>query len=429
LVAAVAVIAAFHLLSWWTSPPENDDKKKKTPASKRPPTHTSRLLAEPLPEDLVPKEEAEEEEMSEDGREENGKAEEGGTNSGREEKGTTDSDRPKGRPPQSPAERHRRRRLQRRRVQTPSEEAASPREEGPHSFPAKTGGDEHPGLGAFHRWCDAEAGLFRIYVVAGGTGGSIPPYPTGSRRGTVPLQLEVTNALEETLYVDWVNYRGRPENRGTVPPGGTWTQITWIDHPWVFRTAVGRGGDDEEESVLLHYIPYRVIPSVQEAPTVGSDGRTGVHRFTIREADLGSDDRCAVDDPVLPHPASRHILTPTAAASWAVLHCRRMGYDGWRVLAKYLTNIVSHPAEPKYRRIRTANAKFNQAIWSTPARGLLLAAGFVEHGAYCELGCDEPLSRDRVQDLALLLFMVERAAARHEKTQGFGRAGALNRDS
>jgi hypothetical protein len=40
-------------------------------------------------------------------------------------------------------------------------------------------------------------------------------------------------------------------------------------------------------------------------------------------------------------------------------------------------------------------------------RGFVLALGFVKEGPYAELGCrGEPLSRDRIQDVALLSYLL-----------------------
>jgi hypothetical protein len=68
--------------------------------------------------------------------------------------------------------------------------------------------------------------------------------------------------------------------------------------------------------------------------------------------------------------------------------------------------------------------------------GLVLALGFVEEGPYAKLGCrNEPLSRDRIEDVALLSCLLtkwnnerqKQQAALHleqpEGADGFGRAG------
>jgi hypothetical protein len=117
---------------------------------------------------------------------------------------------------------------------------------------------------------------------------------------------------------------------------------------------------------------------------------------------------------------------------------------GAQLLTKYLTNIVMHPDKATYRKIRIANQKFFHSIWQTAARGLLLAAGFVEQNAYAELGTADPLPGNRVQDVSLVLFRLEQVATAKDNNilsttsnqqpqgadgtgrAGFGRAGEMS---
>jgi hypothetical protein len=351
--------------------------------------------------------------------------------------------------------------------------------------------DDHPGLQAFWDWCNVEASLFRIYTVSRGDGvETVPPYNPSSRRGQVSVHLRVTNATSDTIAVYWVNYKGREEGKGMIRPGAVWAQTTWMEHPWVFRQAAGTDivddtpveGDGDEQSVLLHYIPYQILPTLPESPTVDPEDPTvGMHQFTIRPplrlettatttnaATNTNPFSVSIDDPTLPFPAEHYLKTPTACISWTLMHCRRMMEaqqlhpDSYTTLIKYLTKIVQHPATAKYRHIRIANPVF-QRLWQTPVRGLLLAAGFVECGAHLELGSSggtsgssgdssgtsdgdgttTPLRRDRVQDVALLLFQVEQSQSLTSGTNnsvaqqqplgadgfgraGYGRAGGMN---
>lgn len=302
--------------------------------------------------------------------------------------------------------------------------------------------DSHPGLASFWHWCDVEASLFRIFTVTRKDGvqdeTTIAPYNPSSRRGNVPIKLRVTNDLDNVpVTVYWIDFKGAHVVKGTISPnGGTWRQTTWIDHPWIFCATDQTTG---EEKILLHYIPYRVIPTTAQAPTVDTDdepdsGKTGVHQFRIAASPADSRYSCAMDDPIFPHPAEAYIPTPHKAAEFALLHCLRMDFGGWAVLKKYFTMIVQHPDKPQYRQIRTANRTFAQAVWNTPAKGVLLAAGFVEHGAYAELGSAAALSHDTVNELSLLLYVIERWQKRAEDSDsaqqqqpegadGYGRAG------
>lgn len=64
--------------------------------------------------------------------------------------------------------------------------------------------------------------------------------------------------------------------------------------------------------------------------------------------------------------------------------------------------------------------------------GVLLAAGFVEHGAYAELGSERTLPRTRVREVSLILHSLEQWEAKQDGSlrvvnqpqgsDGFGRA-------
>merc|ERR1719159_25647 len=54
--------------------------------------------------------------------------------------------------------------------------------------------------------------------------------------------------------------------------------------------------------------------------------------------------------------------------------------DASATLGKLLRNVIAAPAEPKYRRIRTSNAKINMLLQTRGVRAVLIGAGFVEEG-------------------------------------------------
>lgn len=280
--------------------------------------------------------------------------------------------------------------------------------------------NEHPGLQAFWDWCNVETSLFRIYTI-GRTDNVpvVPPYNPSSRRGQVSVHLRVTNGCSDrTIAVYWVNFKGREEKKGDIRPDSVWVQTTWMEHPWVFRDAA-------TDLILVHYIPYRILPTLADSPTVDPEDPTvGLHQFTIRPpkaratpvtTSLVEEEPfiVSIEDPTLPFPAEDYLKTPTACIAWTLMHCRRMmdqDATSMMTLTKYLTKIVQYPDDSKFRQIRIANPVFSFHIWQTAARGLLLAVGFVERGAHVELGSGRTaLSRDRVQDVALLLFQVEQS--------------------
>jgi hypothetical protein len=300
--------------------------------------------------------------------------------------------------------------------------------------------DNHPGMEAYWHWHDVETSLFRVYTIAsreteGGEFTAIPPYNPSSRRGTVSVHLQVTNfLLEGPIDVFWIDYKGREVPKGTIQPRETWFQTTWIDHPWLFRCA---------DRLLLHYVPYRIIPTTHLAPTINpSEPNVGVHRFTIRPALHHPSDSCRIDDPILPVPARDHLITPQLAVEWALLHCSRMSFDDWDLLMKCGSNILHQPDNPKYRSLRLSNRQFGPRIWQTAARGVMLAVGFYEHKGYAQVG-GQTLSRARVQELSVWVWMIQQWKQRMVKEggqqqqpvgaedgfgrAGYGRAGTMNR--
>ena len=289
----------------------------------------------------------------------------------------------------------------------------------------------HPGLAGFNRWFDIESSLYRIYTI--GTVGTevAPPFIPRSERGHVALKLEIQNSMHRAINVFWIDYKGKEVLRGTIHGNnGFFYQTTWIGHPWTFRFK-------DTNELVLHFIPYRVIPTTDTVPTTSpEEPDVGIHAFTLHRP-KNQEDVCCIQDPVFP--MDMHV--PQQAVAWSFQHMSRHEYMYSETLMKYLTNVVRYPKESKYRQIRTAGKIFYNQVWNTPGRGLLLAAGFVEEGAYAELGSMNPLPRDRVQELSTLLFYLEQWRRTQEQQTvpnvqptgadgggraNFGRAGQIN---
>jgi hypothetical protein len=288
----------------------------------------------------------------------------------------------------------------------------------------------HPGMKGFCYWYEVETSLFRIYTLGRKDGVEVvPPYVPHSYRGSVSVALDVTNKTNTTLNVFWVDYKGKHVLKSSIKPNHPWTQTTWIDHPWVFE-------DAETQTPYLYFIPYRVVPTLPDVPTVADDGDTGRFQFSILPPLSTNDPHyISIDEPVMPMEHNFH--TPLLGITWTLQHMSRMMMQDFYMedtLQKYLTNIVNHPEEAKYRQLRLRSPKF-APIWMSPMRGLLLAVGFVEEGAYAELGCAQyPLSRERVQEVALLSYMLNDWKRKQQEqdgvvpqqpdgADGFGRAG------
>ena len=205
----------------------------------------------------------------------------------------------------------------------------------------------------------------------------------------------------------------------------------------------------------------------------------GVHRFSLSDngqynstADTEPGYHIGIDDAILPYPAAQYFRDdkPLEGVVWTLTHMSRyvavpsspdLFFSYVDTLQKYLGNIMHHPENLKYRHIRIASPKF-QPLWHSPIKGLLLAIGFLEVEGYVVYGLlDDPsastststststvmLSSERIQDLALLSYLVNAWKLKHTTQSsttgtpspqqptgatdgygraGFGRAGTMN---
>ncbi|VEU35665.1 unnamed protein product [Pseudo-nitzschia multistriata] len=265
--------------------------------------------------------------------------------------------------------------------------------------------NEHPGMEGFSNWYEVETSLFRIYTLAPRDPSvvTIPPYVPHSRRGDVSIELEVTNHTNYNIHVFWVDYHGNLVRKGNIPRNrGVWKQSTYIDHPWVFQ-------DADTAQIYLYYVPFRAIPTTPEVSTIGSDGTTALHKFALIN-DWESAFYIGIQDDVLPFPGTARLQNPLDAINWTLKHMSRANttfnlLPDLDTLQAYLINVLQHPDRVKYRQLRIASPRF-RTIWASPLRGVLLAVGFVEAGPYAELGCDRPLSSQRLQDVGLLSYLL-----------------------
>jgi hypothetical protein len=305
----------------------------------------------------------------------------------------------------------------------------------------------------------------------------LPMHPS-SERGKVPVYIEVTNhtTQHEIIKVYWIDYNGNEVYKGSIRGGGgIWTQTTYIGHPWIFRVGPG------EEGVLLKYVPFRVIPSIvgdrsiieEEEDEGGITMDGGIHRFELHDVpeimmtnscNNNNNDNsrrrnsipvCWVEDKVLPESPLRVVGSSSATASssslstdminnairWSCQQIRREdvirhgnGVASARVLLQYLKNIQLHPNKPKYRQLRVFNRTFQQTIYDTGARGVLLALGFEELYGYMECGSNTVLDPDRVRQvhdaivivnetLQIMEDGIDSTLLQPEGGDGYGRAG------
>lgn len=250
---------------------------------------------------------------------------------------------------------------------------------------------QHPGLQGFYHWQDALSSIYRVYQIGSTTqDGMIIPMQPRSERGYTPIELQVKNELDHPIHVYWLGFKGEEKPRGIIEPYDVWYQTTWIGHPWIFKY---------QEKLLVHFVPYRAIPSTAKAPTTTSseDNTTapvGIHCFSIQKptfVSMSQNHICHIHDPIFPLPGD--ISRIEKAITWCCRQYEReqVIYENSsciRTLLQYLQNIVDHAYDDDtpYRRIRIANPIFQNQIWITAGRGVLHALGFVDHGAHLELG-------------------------------------------
>lgn len=81
------------------------------------------------------------------------------------------------------------------------------------------------------------------------------------------------------------------------------------------------------------------------------------------------------------------------------------------LLAKILNNILAAPAEEKFRRLRTSNAKINALLATKGVRAILIGAGFVEEGEFLVLPTDAAVDGVETASSQLAAQAAERGAA------------------
>eukprot|EP00574_Skeletonema_japonicum_P010440 CAMPEP_0201731412 /NCGR_PEP_ID=MMETSP0593-20130828/25622_1 /ASSEMBLY_ACC=CAM_ASM_000672 /TAXON_ID=267983 /ORGANISM="Skeletonema japonicum, Strain CCMP2506" /LENGTH=553 /DNA_ID=CAMNT_0048224179 /DNA_START=60 /DNA_END=1721 /DNA_ORIENTATION=+ len=337
----------------------------------------------------------------------------------------------------------------------------------------------HPGLFAYYNWHATITSLYRIYsipsrdIFTNTFHPAILPMHPSSERGNIAINITVVNQTRyESIQVYWIDYKGNELYKGNIPRGGRWVQTTFIGHPWTFRVN-GSGGSDTdggEEGVLLKYVPFRITPTVLGAKTTttgegGVDNYNGLPRvgsqlFTLRDVpegyvtrNEGYEPACWVDDTILPEPplidiyknGERNLNLFTSheiqmAIQWSCFQIQRedasspgTGIAAAKRLLKYLENICLHPEDAKYRKLRVGNRIFFESVYSTGARGVLLALGFEEIMGYLENGPSEgALNYERLRQISDAMMVVDKTlklmvegegVEQPEGSDGYGRAG------
>ena len=186
---------------------------------------------------------------------------------------------------------------------------------------------QHPGLEAYYHWKSTIMSLYRVYSIPlysypeitdnNKIQNAVLPMHPSSERGQTAVYIEVTNMTSHKVAVYWVDYKGNEIYKGSMRSGATWNQTTYIGHPWTFRIETPNVvNDGDERSVLLRYVPFRVVPSIQGAETVQRDhefpdSSVGRHAFALKNVPEGHGlivggekwkPACIVEDLILPEP-------------------------------------------------------------------------------------------------------------------------------
>lgn len=63
-----------------------------------------------------------------------------------------------------------------------------------------------------------------------------------SESSASPASVKFTNMTDKNIETWWINYRGEENFYTTILPGETYTQDTYVEHPWTFKVngALGR---------------------------------------------------------------------------------------------------------------------------------------------------------------------------------------------
>lgn len=76
---------------------------------------------------------------------------------------------------------------------------------------------------------------------------------TCSVKGTTPTNITFTNDSERTLRIYWIDYNCKETFYNTLPPGQSYTQPTFVTHPWSVR-------DANTDELLRQVVPADTTP-------------------------------------------------------------------------------------------------------------------------------------------------------------------------
>jgi ribA/ribD-fused uncharacterized protein len=162
--------------------------------------------------------------------------------------------------------------------------------------------------------------------------------------------------------------------------------------------------DDEEEGGLAYTVPYPAVSAPTGAAGMATTEMVQVGLDMLKDLRDGEFDaaapiltKCARPPRRFRHPLVCRIAHESASHSFA----RRL-----------LSNILAHPTEPKYRTIKSSNAKIAALLATRGTRALLVGVGFVEAGDLLTLPEGSAVDAAEAAVAALAAQSREREASR-----------------
>ena len=75
-----------------------------------------------------------------------------------------------------------------------------------------------------------------------------------SERSDEKYVVRFLNSRDESIDMYWIDYEGEEVLKGSISPKGTWSQNTYVTHPWVARDKSGIcvAAYDSSSSVLVN---------------------------------------------------------------------------------------------------------------------------------------------------------------------------------
>jgi len=174
-----------------------------------------------------------------------------------------------------------------------------------------------------------------------------------------------------------VNSQSVPGQGSATAPEGVITEDVTMD------VAAGEPALDAAEQVARNEAPGRPENMQDESRS----------ESIVREASGANEERASIDKTVTstsepkPEPTPESAAAPKSAAAIALQTVAdsplELKEQCIATLVKLIGNILQHPDEPKYRKLRTSNEALRARVFSVPAAmDFLRSAGFVEDGEF-----------------------------------------------